>query len=346
MSRSKLKLDDISKADALQDIIEGIDFSTLTGSHPLDKAASFVKVLKAMGGLDEMSKQRGSNPKGFRRAIEDMANMLEKGMPGGQFAKEGDYADQDDSLPFEDQLEAMTEKQRMTLLAMARLEKLPSLAGFGAKTKLIEDPLGEIVVQTEIETISEAFDVDSEDLADEMFWEKAVALEFHKEVRYKKQTFKQAIALALDWSGSMNTDFKKGYMRAVLNLMGERLVKGDIILYIVKFTHVMLNNGYVKITTAEELREYIDKMKAPGGGYTEVGKVIVETQQMIRSGKLSDHDLEGVEPQLVIINDGQDVIHPVDTIAPIHAISLEQLNEQLKSLCYESDGTFALFSQR
>jgi uncharacterized protein with von Willebrand factor type A (vWA) domain len=150
---------------------------------------------------------------------------------------------------------------------------------------------------------------------------------------------KKVYGLLIDRSGSMNTYKKMGIVRAMLITLFEEVRKGEAIVYVSTFEESI--DGWQKIETAEEANLTYKNWKEPRGGETQVGECIVSAQADLALSKLGPFEIPlGSEPELIIVNDGQDRITPVKTTAPVHAISIERSNSALEELCKSSGGKY------
>ena len=81
----------------------------------------------------------------------------------------------------------------------------------------------------------------------------------------------------------------------------------------------------------------------PNGGGTQVGKMISKIHdEVINNKRLMnlDVDLSEEQPEILVINDGQDSIGTNKFIYKTNAISLYQDNEELKGLCVDNQGKY------
>jgi uncharacterized protein with von Willebrand factor type A (vWA) domain len=315
-----------------------VNVAALPGQTPEEKAQSFEALMgKSPEYPDWMEEygqhQRKRQIKKANQMAEGLEELLESGNKFG-----GETLGLSDK-PMPELLESLTEEQKSVLLGLARLKDV----GFKLKgrSKLKRDPEGDSIEIEEMEEFSQVSSLDILQLVDPTFDLKIPTRNFTLPVRYKRAEGKKEYILLIDRSGSMSTDVKMGTVRAMLTLLFEEVRKGEATVYMSTFEEGI--DGWQKIETHEEARLAYDTFPEPRGGNTEIGDCIVEAQNEIKQGKLGEFDLTLTEPEIIIVNDGQDNVDPTTpTIAPVSAISIEQANADLETLCVRSGGKFFL----
>lgn len=336
-------------ARAIQSVLSNLNFNSLSGDTPLEKGASFGKIAEDMLGKDYMDKlesgmqvdpdQFAEWSKEIQRRQEDIEQM--KKMKERKMQKQTAVGDAPPAHP-EDEYAQLKEEDKLLLRALSRLNKIGGLH-FGAQRRLVESFEGRIEKQSPMQYYEEVFDVQIFDMVMPDFLPRLAQMEFIVDKTWHWEMYKQEIALAIDISGSMSTQAKQAFVKGILAILFEGVSKGDTIVYITTFEWEM--EDYVKIETREQAVAFFNGWSNRGGGDTNVSDVITKTQAMIRDGNISGHRLgPNCNPQLVIINDGQDRIEPTICVAPVHVISLEVDNPPLKQLADDSGGSFTLIN--
>jgi hypothetical protein len=156
----------------------------------------------------------------------------------------------------------------------------------------------------------------------------------------------QDIVVLLDDSGSMSDRDKINWVNAIL---GNRLIeadKGNCNVYISAFENKIYGFQKLELEEGQSVFDFVAKGYGFNGGGTDIESACIETIKQIKSGKLikSDGttiDLEGIKPEILVINDGQDYIdanyHPDITI---NTFCLFQDNEELRNISNRSGGRY------
>lgn len=341
-SIADIAAEDLNDALEVRSKLQHINVDVLPGDTPIEKA-------KIYGALQEQiqeerkywwddptpnsSKAQAEQVQAAAKAAKELADA--EAEEGGTFGGEamglsgktlGEY------------LETLSQQDAYALLGLATLRQL----GFSMEKKKLrrEDPEGDILEFEQISSFDDIPLISPEDLAAPDFALRLVNQEILIAKTYTKdKSPKMVYAIAVDRSGSMNTPKKKGIVKAALTRLFEHATKEKATVYITTFEVSV--DEWKKVETREEALETIKNWPSPQGGNTEVGKIIKTTQEEIKMGRIGPHTLASDErPEIVVINDGQDRIEPITTVAPVHAIVIEAPNPALKRLCESSGGKY------
>lgn len=163
----------------------------------------------------------------------------------------------------------------------------------------------------------------------------------------KKEESKQKIIMLVDASGSMNEEYKQEW---VLTILADRLrycIKQECEIY---FSYFLRKNDVGKAfkfthihdeKTALELFKNYDMH--PNGGDTEIGDVVDTIREEILDNKKLfnlEIDLSIEQPEILIINDGNDDAKCEKLSWKTNAITIGEENTQLQSLCEKTEGKY------
>ena len=328
---------DIEKAIADRDRFSRVNIAKLPGNTPEEKAYAYASIASKVskeeynwGGQGYREQLRQFNAQAIQQAAEGLEELEGNETGGAALNPSG--------APMHEFVSQLSWEDAQALRQLATLKKIGfSLHKPSKKTRNVE---GDEIDYDQIESIDQMFDADyAEFRPKDEFKRRLVNHELMVPLIFKKDKApKKVYALLIDRSGSMHTDTKIGMVRAMLLTLFKEVDKGAV-LYISTFEEGI--DGWHRVATKEEAVEYYSTLKSPRGGNTEVGKCIAITQAEIAKRHIGEFQLEDDEsPEIIIVNDGQDTIHPTPTIAPVHAISIEQDNPALKALCLKSKGQY------
>lgn len=159
-------------------------------------------------------------------------------------------------------------------------------------------------------------------------------------VKDKKELNKQLLVLAIDASGSMDEEDKIAWVKSLIINRLEEVIKGNSSLVICWFEGCLFEN-YSIITSKNEAINYLNNLEIYNdGGRTDVSFVIKEIEQKIDDNTFK---VKGVNPQIIIINDGQDIVRPFKTKYQTHAFILGVENPGFKNLIINNGGHYERF---
>lgn len=159
---------------------------------------------------------------------------------------------------------------------------------------------------------------------------------------------KQKIIMLVDFSGSMSSRYKQDW---VLTILADRLQycmreECEIFFSFFLTTHEVKDNYFKFHHIYDEktaLKFFKEFNTNPSGGDTELGLVIDEIRKEIKENhKLFNLniDLSKEKPEILAINDGDDTIKVNNFTWKTNAITIGQVNNQLKDLCEKNNGKY------
>lgn len=152
---------------------------------------------------------------------------------------------------------------------------------------------------------------------------------------------KQKIIIILDFSGSMDEEFKQDWVNAILIDRFKYVMKGEAEVF---FSYFVSNPDDLEFQHIHDrdsvIRFWQSFSNDPNGGMTEVGKMVDRISYEVQHKRLMnlDVDLSEEKPEILVINDGQDSINTQAFPYKVNAICLGQTNKQLRELCIETKG--------
>lgn len=329
------------EASVIKELLQSIDFDQLSGETPIEKGAAFSSVLKSEGGL-ESAVETAKKGKSLEHIQKSMAQKMDQlgALKDNEFAQEMLNTPQE----VETILPTLGYMEKEILKALKDIENITAMSGKRPK-KLVAHPSGNIPFERRMKNYEElSILTDFSQVFDADFLPRFANMELTVTDYKKPEYLKKIVVAKIDRSGSMSPYWKQAYVKALLMFYFNLLKKGQVEeIFLTTFEREI--DGWERIKNETQAREYYQKYRLLGGGTTEVGEVIKKTQADIASGKIGEFVLlEGCQPEIVVINDGQDdVDRNLETIAPIHVISLEEHNPDLEALATRSGGSFTLF---
>jgi len=337
------KGEDIGQArqefDDVQKFCDNVEWDKIPGNTPLQKAAFVTSTLdnhdeKSM--QKQMKKQPGQKSKD--EAMEEMLDVMY--MIGG---KEGG-----ESIPY--LLQDQNNKPLSQLLTPENRKLIAKLAILKDRGKIRakRSPFTqELNAMTEYSQINKMISM-SEVLLPTFQYKMAM-----KQLTVKRpiESAKQSLILTIDRSGSMDSYGKQDWVKAIILNRLDAVARNEAELYICWFERTVESGDYpgiYKITNKKEVKKALADnilFPRPCGGTTYVCNVVREIEQMIEKRQFGPHKFdEVVNPQIVIMNDGEDHIDPAFVPKyPTHAFILGTTNNALKKMCESSKGTYERF---
>lgn len=156
-----------------------------------------------------------------------------------------------------------------------------------------------------------------------------------KNLIVKRNTYptKQALCLMIDDSGSMHEVYKMDWVKAILWNRAVESEKKNIDLYVALFEGSVYE--FTKINNLDEAKEFYTRISFGGGG-TDIQKCATFLMNKFKR--------ESINAQIVVINDGQDYVHPTwEPSQELHAIMLGNGNDHLQTVIKKKDGHFEIF---
>lgn len=161
-------------------------------------------------------------------------------------------------------------------------------------------------------------------------------------VPVERKEQKQKIIILLDFSGSMDEEFKQDWVNAIMIDRLRYVLKGEAEVF---FSYFVSDTDFLNFQHIHDRASVLNFWQTfsndPNGGGTRVGEMVnYVSHQIIESKRLHNLDIDLSEelPEILIINDGQDSIQTNKFPYKVNAICLDQQNNQLKDLCIETKG--------
>jgi hypothetical protein len=157
--------------------------------------------------------------------------------------------------------------------------------------------------------------------------------------------------LMIDDSGSMSSGDKPQWVEAIVRDRLEAVTDKKAVLYISFFESVLFEDSFIMVDSKEEAERFLKRNKFGNfdKGGTSVQTALERLCEIIKSGYIIINGRKrafgGADPQIVLINDGQDRVDPKYVPKVLtHALMLEQPNKDLEAVCVSSGGSYELFA--
>ena len=206
--------------------------------------------------------------------------------------------------------------------------------------KLVRDNGGKIVKYKPMDTFSDIYSMDLVESVLPGYQRKLISDDIYVRKRFVKQDRSQNLIILIDNSGSMRS--KKEMVKAAITLKLRDFNSAHNI-YIGTFITEAF--GFKKIEKETKFDDLT--FITLGGGSTDVDGVVLDTIRSIKERKLKKFPVEGGHYDLsddhfeiLVINDGEDHVSNFHPTIKIHALCLKQGNNELKSICHRSGGTY------
>lgn len=230
------------------------------------------------------------------------------------------------------------------------MNKISLIKNLGSQFKIEKDVTEKIVQNSQIiakkmmRDYSQVFNVELYQRLFPDFKTKLITKNLTVNVPVEKTEHKQKIIIILDFSGSMSSKYKQEWVLAVLVDRLKYAMKEEAEVF---FSYFCSNPNAMKFTHIYDRKTALAFWQQfstlPNGGGTQVGKMISKIHdEVINNKRLMnlDVDLSEEQPEILVINDGQDSIGTNKFIYKTNAISLYQDNEELKGLCVDNQGKY------
>lgn len=332
----------VSYHENVQKFIKSLDFDIFSGNTPLAKAASIVAALSSQeGGQGDEGEEGENNFLPFfldsSKSMEEKAKKLEDDVrkivqANKSLAKY--IINPNDTSP-ETGLANLTEEQKDLI------EKLAILGERGAIRARRTSPKNTLVQMSDYSQVARVNSVS--ELVMPLFGYKFATKQLI--VREPEQSTKQTLVLMIDDSGSMDTPEKLAWVRALIINRCDAVARGEAELYIGFFLNTFDNENVTKIATKKDALEYIKSpYKGKTSGGTNIEYAVRQVCECIKRGKIGPHRIKSVNPQIVVINDGEDTVD--GNFKPeivTHGFILGQDNEGMKSMIANCGGHYERF---
>lgn len=336
-SINDVKTTDKHRMDVFKNAVEAIDFERLTGDNLTEKSLSGARLIQAAMG--DSSKQKGRTERGkkdLRRKIQDAQDAADELMKktGG---KKGGIMDEflDGDTP-EEKVASLPSHLHKALTLIGRVKQMGTI-NFTSRTHKVDDDRG-TKVHLDYAGMSRMDKVDLSTLTpDNIMSFVTDQMPFYQEHREKPE--KRVIFGLWDFSGSMDSPEKQGYVLALFINLFEAVAQGDCTVIAAPFIRDI--GKITVIQTKAEAVAFLKSFSSPCGGTTDVNSVILKAHSLLDSGVVAGYTVGKDRAEVIVINDGEDDVDETQTPPfPTHAICLGVDNNNLKTLCKQSKGTY------
>lgn len=334
----------------IEKFLYNINWNLIEGNTPMSKCLNLIRIFEEEfkdGLCPNCSKENSENTDDLEKSEESKENdgLL-------QFFK---------NKTEEEQLKTLEEKQE--LLSTIKTSELSShilgkgnltdkvvnmtesqkkvfnnLSILNTRGKIKSDVKSNDLVHTKISNYNQVTKVGMVDLMMPTFNYKFAKKELI--ITDKKEYDKQLLILAIDASGSMKREDKVAWVKALIINRLEEVLKGNSNLIICWFEDDLYDN-YTIITNKKEAISYLNTMTIfNDGSYTQVDNVIKSIETKIKNNEFK---VRGSNPQIVIINDGEDTVSYFTPKYKTHAFILGTDNKGFKNIIENNQGHYERF---
>lgn len=327
----------------VQTFLSSIDFDTYSGGSPLQKAASIVTALSSQEGGESGGEGeplpifQESTSDEIQEKTESMDEDVEMALEVNKDASK--YVFNPDNKSPEVALASMSDEQRELL------EKLALLGDRGAIKARKSSATQTIKQMSEYSDIARISNLTAMGMP--TFGYKFATKQLT--VRKPKQSCKQLLVVLIDDSSSMNSTDKVRWVKALLLDRCNAVCKGKGELYLVPFEKSADFNATIKLSTKEEVKTFLEEkwkyFPDFRGNGTNIERSLKETCEAITAKQIGEYKLSGLDnPQIVIMNDGQDEVNPEQTPEyTSNAFILGRDNKNMEKMISNSGGVYERF---
>lgn len=327
----------------VQTFLNSVDFDSYSGGSPLQKAASIVTALSSQEGGEGGDEgeplpifQESSSDEiqeKTERMDEDVRLTLEANKDASK------YIFNPDNKSPEVALASMSDEQRELLARLALLGDRGAIKS--RKTSAVQT----IKQMSEYSDIARISNLTAMGMP--TFGYKFATKQLT--VRKPKQSSKQLLVVLIDDSGSMDTTEKVKWVKALILDRCNAVCEGKAELYLVPFERCSCFSSTIKLSSKEEVKTFLKEQwgyfPSFHGGGTNIQRSLEETCEAITAKRIGKYELKGLDnPQIVIMNDGQDEVNPDQTPKyTSHAFILGEDNEDMEKMISNSGGVYERF---
>jgi hypothetical protein len=163
-----------------------------------------------------------------------------------------------------------------------------------------------------------------------------------------KQGGKQILIYLIDDSGSMSVIEKVRWVKTLMINRLDAVAKNKAELYVAWYIEDIIPKSIIHIKNKAQAIEFSKKQFFGNfnGGGTNIARAIESTVNSIKSNNFYGNPIKGVNPQIVLINDGQDFIdknYEVGKGITLNSFILGGDNKNLEIVTRRSGGTYVRF---
>jgi uncharacterized protein with von Willebrand factor type A (vWA) domain len=328
-----VKTTDKHRMERFKEAVEAIDFERLTGDNLTEKSLSGARLIQAAVGD---TTKPGASGKKMQRKLKEAQDAADEVMKktGG---KKGGIMDEflDGDTP-EEKVANLPSHLHKALTLIGRVKQMGTI-NFTSRTHRVDDDRGS-KVHLDYAGMSRMEKVDLSSLTpDNIMSFVTDQMPFYQEHRERPE--KRVIFALWDFSGSMDNPEKQGYVLALFINLFEAVAQGDCTVIVAPFIRDI--GKITVIQTKAEAVAFLKTFSSPCGGTTDVNSVILKAHSLLDSGVVAGYKVGKDRAEVIVINDGEDDVDETQTPPfPTHAICLGVDNDNLKTLCKTSKGTY------
>lgn len=323
----------------LTEVFNRIDFNKVPGKNPIEKGVNLAKLIKKVGPPQDNGSSVDKAVKSLSELMEGMEEMEKLGgLKGGTGT--------DKKGPVIDDIEKLRPDQIAFLRALSRISKMKGMTGGKSITRVIDAP-GNITGKRQVKNMYEAFNaLPMHEKVNPGKYPKILRKEGEVRKQLTLEPIRQISVILIDDSGSMHSDNKLAYVKAVLAANLRNMMEEQSEVYVARFETKMYD--LQKMIDIAFFKKFIDEYAIGDGGTTYLNRIIPPLQKDLMKGELSDgkirFQLSSKRVEVLIVNDGQDDIGNFTPLLPFHALTLYEENEELEELCLRSKGSYRSIS--
>jgi len=313
----------------------------IPGFTPLEKAVN------VFNQMVEKAKKEG-------KSDETIQNMIEE---GGRSAVDDVKFDEDIYKdPIYNELLDMEMFSKRGFKKGQILNKIALIKNLGSQFKIEKDITEKIVQNSNIiakkmmRDYSQVFNVDLYQRLFPDFKAKLLTKNLTINVPVEKTEHKQKIIMLLDFSGSMSATEKQEWVLAILVDRLKYCMLDEAEIFFSYFVDDPSALNFTHIHDRDSALAFWNKFSTrPNGGETYISKMISTIKDQINNKKKLCNlniDLSEDQPEILIINDGQDSVKTDKFVYKTNALSLYENNDELKKLCVANNGKYVTISHQ
>jgi hypothetical protein len=320
---------------AVHNLLENTDFSKLSGRSPLEKAASLICNLTKIRNTGRSRGGEGETLPIFEKnSSEEIQEKLEKIQEDVEAVREaGEIAAHSMGVNCVESMDRYDLKRNKGFL--------DNLALLNSKKFLQASKVTKKVFNRRMSEYSQVSNLSNFSSVGMPTYKYKLASK-QLNVRVRKQANVQSLFLLIDDSGSMDCDDKNNMLQALLVNRLQAVADGKAVLYIATFVGDM-SDKIITVDSKAKAIKYANWFPNLNGGNTNVRQAVKSACKIIQSGKINGQPIKGENPEIVVINDGDDYVDDFTPSIKTHGIILGQDNDGMKQMINKSGGEYKRF---